>query len=136
MKVFWTEGSGRVRGKREEDTSGGCLLPRAKVSSDSSDPPSIALSRPRALSLLALSLSFAATLSHSNYSMSEFQTLVHRGLHQNLRPHGLTIPDKRSRAGRNVLFHSHEREQPALPRVDPVAYKDQNEIVSQLTIDA
>ena len=64
---------------------------------------------------------------------SEFQTLVHRGPHQNLRPHGRNIPDKRSREGRNVLLHSHEREQPTLPRVDPVAYKDQNEIASRLT---
>ena len=59
MKVFWTEGSGKVPGKKEEHTSGGCLSPRAKLSSDGSDPPSIALSRPRALSLLALSLYFA-----------------------------------------------------------------------------
>ena len=52
----------------------------------------------------------------------------------NLRPHGRSIPDKRSREGRNVLFHSHEREQPTLPRIDPVAYKDQNKIASQLNI--
>ena len=69
----------------------------------------------------------------SQLHRSEFQTLVHRGPHQNLRPHGRNIPDKRSREGRNVLLHSHEREQPTLPRVDPVAYKDQNEIASRLT---
>ena len=42
----------------------------------------------------------------------------------------------RWREGRNGLFHRHEREQLTLPRVDPAAYKDQNEIASQLTIDA
>ena len=94
MKVFWTEGSGRVPGKKEEHTSGGCLSPRAKLSSDGSDPPSIALSRPRALSLLALSLYFAGVAAQrfqtSQILRGEIQTLVHWHPEDSTRIYGRT----------------------------------------------
>ena len=58
MKVFWTEGSGRVRGKQEDQANVGCLLPHddGQLQQNCRPDPAIhALSLPRALSLLALS---------------------------------------------------------------------------------